>query len=113
MELLAREVAPGFRWQAPAPHPAQAFGTFQPGDQPRVFMQTGPLGLGGYASTRPEAETVTAVPSSLPGPDPANGSPDVPALAPTVTGPAAGTCKNCGIELPVGARFCIRCGSQN
>ena len=113
MELLAREVAPGFRWQAPVPQPAQAYGTFASGAQPRVFMQTGPLGLGGYAPPRPETQTSTVVPTSLPGPQPPSEVPTIPVLAPTVTGPGASICQRCGLELPTGARFCMRCGSQN
>jgi hypothetical protein len=68
MELLAREVAPGFRWQAPMPQPAQPYGAFASGAAPRVFMQTGPLGLGGYVPPRPEPRPTTATPiSSLAG----------------------------------------------
>jgi hypothetical protein len=113
MELLAREVAPGFRWQAPAAHPAQPYGTFTPGAPLRVFMQTGPLGLGGYAAPRPEPQTSTTGQASFQGPQPPSGAPTIPVLAPAVTGAVAGICQRCGLELQPGARFCIRCGSQN
>jgi hypothetical protein len=111
MELLAREVAPGFRWQAPMPHPAQPWGPFVPGASPRVFMQTGPLGLGGYPPPRPEPQTAPATPL-FPGPQPLSEGPATPVLPPAVTGPAAGICQRCGLELQPGALFCIRCGSQ-
>jgi hypothetical protein len=112
MELLAREVAPGFRWQAPVAHPAQPYGTFTPGAPPRVFMQTGPLGLGGYAATGGEPQTTTAGPTSFPTSQPPSGIPALPGSL-RETGPAASICQRCGVELQPGARFCIRCGSQN
>src|SRR6185503_13046464 len=93
MELLAREVAPGFRWQAPMPHPAQPYGGFGPGAQPRVFMQTGPLGLGGYAPPRPEPQTSPVAPTTFPAPQPPNATPIIPGLAPALTGPAAVICQ--------------------
>ena len=107
MELLAREVAPGFRWQAPMPHPSQPYGTFAPGASPRVFMQTGPLGLGGYVTPRPSPQpTLTLEPQPD---DTPVGSVDAPAVG----GPLPGICQRCGLQLQPGARFCIRCGSQN
>jgi hypothetical protein len=109
MELLAREVAPGFRWQAPMAHPAQAYGSFAPGGPARVFMQTGPLGLGGYPPARVEPQ----LPPSLPGPQPPSVIPSVPLPAPAATSTSSERCQTCGLELQPGARFCIRCGSQN
>src|SRR5205085_11134335 len=45
IELLAREVAPGYIWQAPP-----AFAGYYP---PREYVQTGPLGLGGHYPPAP------------------------------------------------------------
>ena len=113
MELLAREVAPGFRWQAPAPQPFQPYGTFAPGASPRVFMQTGPLGLGGYAPPRPIPQPTVAEPLSSLEPHPPIMTPASPVQAPVVNAPTAGNCQRCGLQLQPGARFCIRCGYQN
>ena len=52
MELLAQEVAPGFHWQAPVQY------SYAP--QQRVFLQTGPLGLGGYEQPRFPAPAMQA-----------------------------------------------------
>jgi hypothetical protein len=112
MELLAREVAPGFYWQAapqPAGYPAYpAFASYPP---PRVFMQTGPLGLGGYVPQIPQTgppAPETPPPNEI-SPDSIAGVQDHPAEAPA---PSPGLCANCGQELPASAQFCIRCGTQ-
>jgi hypothetical protein len=84
IELLAREVSPGFTWQPvvqPAPFgyqmPVMATG--------RTYVQTSPLGLAGY----------------------------VPSLQPTGSTAEVDTpvCSRCGSELLVGAGFCVRCGA--
>src|SRR4051794_41857713 len=49
IELLAREVAPGFYW-SPTPAATQAFAGFAP---TRAFVQTSPLGLGGPIARGP------------------------------------------------------------
>ena len=113
MELLVREVAPGFRWQAPMPHPSQTYGTFAPGASPRVFMQTGPLGLGGYAPPRPPPQPMPSVPGLSLDPQPQDETHIASVDAPLIAGPITGICQRCGLQLQPGARFCIRCGSQN
>ena len=114
MELLAREVAPGFRWQAPMPQPSQPYGTFAPGASPRVFMQTGPLGLGGYVPHRPTPQSAPSMPTLTVEPPPPSEAPivSVDAAAGNAS-PLAGICRSCGLQFQPGARFCIRCGSQN
>ncbi|HLG16741.1 MAG TPA: zinc ribbon domain-containing protein [Blastocatellia bacterium] len=66
VELLAREVNPGFYWQ-PSPQPAG----YQPPPVPfqPIFVQTGPLGLAGYRppprpAPSPPVEQTPAEPSS-------------------------------------------------
>ena len=49
VELLAREVSPGYTWRAQAP----AFAGYYP---PRTYVQTGPLGLGGYYPPPPQPQ---------------------------------------------------------
>ena len=112
MELLAREVAPGFRWQAPMPHPSQPYGTFAPGASPRVFMQTGPLGLGGYVTPRPSPQPTPPIPTLTLEPQPNDETPAALVGAPGIGGPVSGICQRCGLQLQPGARFCIRCGSH-
>src|ERR1044071_6784033 len=53
IELLAREVAPGFYWQ-PSPVAAQGVGGFAHG---RAYVQTSPLGLSGMTFHAPVATT--------------------------------------------------------
>jgi hypothetical protein len=145
MELLAQEVAPGFNWRPPV----YPYGTFPTAPAQRVYVQTGPLGLGGYAapqtaanpqsigSQQPpgEAEPAGEVTIAGGGEASANVFPSAGSEAfanPVVGGEATGNvvpvagsdeasrsvvsveaqCANCGVELPSGARFCIRCGAQ-
>jgi hypothetical protein len=62
IELLAREVAPGYVWQAAQP----AFAGYY---APRQYVQTGPLGLGGYSQPAPPSQP-GPVTLSQPGPPP-------------------------------------------
>jgi hypothetical protein len=117
MELLAQEVAPGFHWHAPVQPSVYPYGTFAAAPAQRVYVQTGPLGLGGY----------TAPPISSPNtPNPPSNSSDEPPKEAESAGeaavvdsetignvaPGAAQCANCGVELPPGSRFCIRCGAE-
>jgi len=56
IELLARDVAPGFTWQAPPP---PAYVGWVP---TRAYVQTGPLGLGGFNPVRPPPPVPVAPP---------------------------------------------------
>jgi hypothetical protein len=118
MELLAQEVAPGFHWRPPVTPAAHPHGSFSTAPTQRVFLQTGPLGLGGYAEPRPPPPTPPGPPNEVVTAEPA-ASTEPAAEASAGDGdssgsvnPGAGHCVNCAIELPVGARFCIRCGAQ-
>jgi hypothetical protein len=62
IELLAREVAPGYIWQAPP-----AFAGYYP---PREYVQTSPLGLGGYYPPAPQPLPPTPMQSQLQQPPP-------------------------------------------
>lgn len=132
LELLAREVSPGFYWQ---PGPS----SFQPAGPPREVLQTGPLGLSGYGGT--VRASVTATPtaqgSELVVEPPATGSIEenghppssiaseyVGQITETVSDdsesqpmPAPAridlrTCSICGRPLQPRARFCILCGAE-
>ena len=95
IELLAREVAPGFYWQSP-PVAAQGLTGFIQG---RAYLQTGPLGLGGITFS-PPVSTVAAQ-TINPATAPSDGNADGSGL----------TCERCGDRLERDSRFCSRCGN--
>jgi hypothetical protein len=98
IELLAREVAPGFYWQ-PSPVAAHGYATG------RAYMQTSPLGLGGmnFPTTAPQTITPAVegnITSQLP-------------VSRIQTEDGSGlTCNQCGDRLERDARFCSRCGNS-
>jgi hypothetical protein len=124
IELLAREVAPGFYWQ-PAPALQPAFAGFAP---PRAFTQTGPLGLGGIVtrvqSAPIAAQAVPPVNENAPPPiafdagPPASSvsvaetviEPDGNVAVPASVDSSVAVCSRCGSGLEDQARFCNFCG---
>ena len=106
LELLAREVGPGFYWRPVARPPVFAYYP-QPGfAYPRPFVQTSPLGLAGYVPppSRAPAPRPVAQPQAKP--------PDAMAPGEAVVDQAASLCWNCGAALQTGAQFCIQCGKR-
>ncbi|MCI0485141.1 MAG: hypothetical protein L0229_00800 [Blastocatellia bacterium] len=138
VELMARELSPGFYWQPIAPAQSGPFG-YQVPTPPvrgRVYVQTSPLGLAGYRPPPPPPRTVGPV-----APDPT--SQDLwqkfnqaatslggagESLAPPATNQnppgsmdgeraaqapprSPATCRQCRMPLEHEARFCMRCGS--
>jgi zinc-ribbon domain len=130
LELLAREVGPGFFWRPVARPPL--FGYYpQPGfAYPRPPMQTGPLGLAGYMpppSRQPAPRPVMQPPQPMPPRDPltqgqqAGGEtagrqeakpPDAAQVSGAAVDRATSLCWNCGSALQTGAQFCIQCGER-
>jgi len=106
VDLLAREINPGFYWQPPAPvypMPGQLSGE-------RELVQTSPLGLAGYRPTRPQAET-----PAVANPRPADAHELLDKLEPAaedLSAEQALTCKTCGAALATNARFCMNCGTE-
>ena len=92
LELLAREVGPGFYWQPAVPTSST---------QGRAYVQTSPLGLAGYGRERTPApsEQVATARGGEPGDGAAN------------TDRSVESCGLCGAELQIGARFCMVCGT--
>jgi hypothetical protein len=115
VDLLAREINPGFYWQPTVQ--TSAFGyqmPMQPGQ--RTFVQTSPLGLAGYrpsqvSQTPPAPQTQTEseqlrekferAAESLSGAEGVRNTDVVDSVC----------CKTCGVSLVPGARFCMNCGS--
>jgi hypothetical protein len=118
LELLALDVAPGFYWQ-PAVQ-AGPFGYQMPATtgQGRAYVQTGPLGLGGYSTAR---APMAAAPSQHgeQSAEQAGGSQPggikVDAGTPRGLQPDQGerlSCEACGAPLQPDVRFCSNCGSS-
>jgi len=114
VDLLAREINPGFYWQARAQPTVLGY---QMPVQPsgRAFVQTSPLGLAGYQP--PRSQAVTSLPQ-----EPSSESEQLRdkferAAERLGADPRAdvsetrAACRLCGTQLVEGARFCMRCGS--
>jgi hypothetical protein len=112
VDLLAREINPGFYWQ-PTVQPS-AFGyqvPMQPGQ--RTFVQTSPLGLAGYRyspdSPTPAPQTQT---ESVHLREKFERAAERLGAGAADPGDALdSTCKTCGVALVPGAGFCMNCGS--
>jgi len=120
LELLAREIAPGFYWQ-PLVQPS-AFGYEMAGSasEGREFTQTSPLGLAGYGMSR---NPVT--PSAAPVAEEAGGEPPLPEELPeelpggaekkeassSADQAAVTLCVKCFTRLDADSRFCDKCGA--
>ena len=115
VDLLAREINPGFYWQPAVQTAAPGYQMpVQPGPG-RAYLQTGPLGLAGYRYSQPPP----------PGPSPGSASESFRAdseelrarfekAAESLSGRAESSdaqCKACGASLMTGARFCMKCGA--
>ncbi|HEX8091405.1 MAG TPA: zinc ribbon domain-containing protein [Blastocatellia bacterium] len=118
LELLTRDVAPGFYWQ---PAAQTAFPLNQapaPAGQAHSYVQTGPLGLAGYPAgyapghdlpsshAEPLADEVTAFQSGgieATGEDSRELHPDQGERL---------LCGTCGAEIQSDMRFCNNCGSR-
>jgi hypothetical protein len=120
IELLAREVAPGFFWQ-PAPVPT---GGFTPN---RAYVQTSPLGLSGWTPAAPVVPAGAQPINPVVVPVEGNGESRNAASEPAHPSPgpvmserqadrqadgAGLTCEKCGYILESNARFCSRCGNH-
>jgi zinc ribbon protein len=121
LDLIAREINPGFIWQ-PTVQPS-AFGYQMPAqvDPLRAYIQTSPLGLAGYRPPQPRTEP--ASPEGAPRTESEElrdkfqhaaenlSARDVGEIVSDSEGPTRATCKECGASLLPGASFCMNCGS--
>ena len=124
LELLAREVSPGFYWQPVARPPVYSYYP-QPGfGYSRPYVQTSPLGLAGYmpppAPPQPppiiqsqpqDNQNIVPIPDTTPKPE----TPTLeskPQTQSTAVDRATSLCWNCGASLEPNAQFCIQCGKR-
>ena len=115
VDLLAREINPGFYWQPAVQPPAPGYQMPVQSLSGRAYVQTSPLGLAGYRYSQPAP------------PGPSSGSPSeslhseseelrakfehaVESLGGRAESSDA-QCKACGASLMTGARFCMKCGT--
>jgi len=120
LDLIAREINPGFIWQ-PTVQPS-AFGYQMPAqvDPGRAYVQTSPLGLAGYRPSQHRTEP--ASPEGVPRTESEvlrdkfqhaaeNLSvSDAAESLPSSEWPTAAICGACGASLLPGASFCMNCG---
>lgn len=115
VELLARDVAPGMKWQ-PAVRES-AFG-YQMASGPahgRAYVQTSPLGLAGHSQYRVDPPPARPHPPA-PAPAPINEGGEGGPQAATPKAEAGsndlpmGVCPSCGSEVWENTRFCSECG---
>jgi len=125
VDLLAREINPGFYWQPAAQ--ASAFGYQMPvqAGSRRAWVQTSPLGLAGYRPPPPHPESSPSEPAiearteseelrdkferaarSLTEPQELRSTDSA-----TISETELARCKRCGATLVAGARFCMSCGA--
>jgi hypothetical protein len=121
LDLIAREINPGFVWQ-PAIQPS-AFGYQMPAqfDSGREYVQTSPLGLAGYRP--PQKQTATASPESTPRTESEElrdkfqqaaenlRASDAVESGLSSEGTTDAACEACGASLLPNASFCMNCGS--
>ena len=115
LELLAREVSPGFYWQPVARPPVSGYYP-QPGfGYQRTYVQTSPLGLAGYMP--PPAPPVVQPQQTILPPPPINEQQEPGVSNESRTSGAmvdrdSSLCWNCGAALQTGAQFCTQCGKK-
>ena len=121
LDLMAREINPGFNWRPTAP--PSPFGYQMPVrfDHGRRYVQTSPLGLGGYRAPQEQVDVPLPEPEPRAEPEALRvklqysaenlSSNDVAESARRPEAAAGAICKTCGAALQPGAGFCMNCGS--
>jgi hypothetical protein len=125
LELLAREVNPGFYWQPPRQTLVMGYNVPYPNYSGRQYVQTSPLGLAGWrpppspAPAPQENAAQFANPStgaSVPNQPFSVSAPTLGSDAGRLAQPTAGNsprfCYQCGVQLEAEAAFCMRCGAK-
>ena len=122
LDLIAREINPGFNWQPAQP---SAFGYQSPRqyNPEREYVQTSPLGLAGYRppprsplpDPRPSGPQAGSevVRDETPGATPLASTRDTSDVIVGQEATSNTTCRACSAPLLPGASFCMTCGSVN
>jgi hypothetical protein len=128
LDLIAREINPGFIWQPTVQPSAFGYQMPRPFGSEREYVQTSPLGLAGYrppASSAQEEPFASSVQEEPPASVPRTESEELrdkfqraaQNLSAREDSETAGlevtndaTCSACGVPLLPGASFCMNCG---
>jgi hypothetical protein len=113
VDLLAREINPGFYWHRAAHTSAPGYQMPVQSGPGRAYVQTSPLGLAGYRPPPPPGTSPGSGPEKL-----RSESQELRArfehAAESLSRRAESSdaqCKECGASLMLGARFCMKCGT--
>ena len=121
LDLIAREINPGFYWQPPITPPSMGYpGSAQTG-WVRSPVQTSPLGLAGLSGQQAQFQNMssdvrfsdTGGPSEAPGTEP-SAHQAIPMLEePSSLAEESGVpaCATCGASMVPSASFCMNCGT--
>lgn len=122
LELLAREVNPGFYWQPQVQTMAMGYQVPYATNTGRQYVQTSPLGLAGWqppqgnnGNVTPGNLPISSAPPLQPVPQPVMEQPIVAAQNLEVAGRVGNsiaTCRQCQTPLEPEARFCMICGAS-
>jgi len=121
LDLIAREINPGFNWQPPVTPPPLGYPLPSQTGRGRTPVQTSPLGLAGYTGPQTRVQdsppdVVLADTDNLPTefqnepniPNVSSGSDEPGSFA---DAPHIRQCGVCGAQLVAGASFCMNCGT--
>jgi hypothetical protein len=120
LDLIAREINPGFYWQPTAQPAPFAYQSHPQSVSVRTPVQTSPLGLAGYRPPPPQTkapspESLSLSPEELPHTfrlDAENVNAQDTSESPLHSdGVVSASCTACGAPLLPGASFCLNCGS--
>jgi ribosomal protein L40E len=121
LELLAREVNPGFYWQPQRQGMVMGYQVPYANQAGRQYVQTSPLGLAGWQPPQRNSDNVAADNPPVPNMPVRQSMPQPVMQPPVVVPPGADTaeqkvnsssiCNQCQAPLEPEARFCMRCGA--
>jgi hypothetical protein len=120
LDLIAREINPGFYWQPPILPPPVGHPSSAQAGWVRSPVQTSPLGLAGFSGQQSHVQNRSETRFSDAGPpsEPSGAEPGLSDTIPVFEEPSklaeesrVRTCSMCGASLVPGASFCMNCGA--